>query len=283
MTLQNILVCVNVALFAYQMITVVVSFNKNISRGWLSTTNNYNRKKSLIPNVRFSPLTNDFMFMGVLATRQPHRYITSGFLHGGILHLLLNMRALVQTPTWLEAGLGKPLYITVYLASTIVANICHSLFYGSRIPALGSSGAICGLMGYEFCMWTKMNRPTNSNRIIRNMLQMVVLGAMVPCVSNASHIGGFAAGAFLGWVLGPTFFKSYAAKQNRLNVNKYNPPQALQRVMGHDQVVKNIRPVSLTLFWIAAFIICANNPTTRRIPQLVLQGLLHPGSLGRRF
>lgn len=295
-TMQNILVCVNVALFIYQIVTApravrpTNASNSSTIRRWytgLTKKRGYHKNKvgtaTLLPNVLFSTVTTDFMFMSILANqgRQPHRYLTSGFLHGGILHLLLNMRSLYKTPTWLEAGLGKPLYITVYLLSTVGANLCHAAFYGSRTPTIGSSGAICGLMGYEFIMWRKMKRTMNSNHIIQNMFAMLLVGALVPCVSNASHIGGFAAGALVGWILGPAFTKSYAAKRNRLNYSSsIEPPPALQRVMGFDLAI-NPPMVSLKLFWTAILLLCATNANTRRIPELILRGIFYPGSLSK--
>jgi membrane associated rhomboid family serine protease len=303
-TVQNILVSVNVIFFVYQMLTApravrptkVNNISSAIQRWHTSFTKGnkgFHRAKgatNLFPNVLLSSLTTDFMFMSSLANqgRQPHRYVTSGFLHGGILHLLLNMRSLYRTPTWLEAGLGKPLYMTVYLLSTIGANLCHAYFHGAGAPTIGSSGAICGLMGYEFIMWRKLKRTMNSNYILQNMLAMLLVGALVPCVSNASHIGGFVTGALLGWFLGPSFTKSYAAKRDRLNYSNYassanlKPPAELQRVMGFD-LVMSPPLVPLKIFWGAIIVLCATNPNTRRIPELISKGFFHPGSLSRRL
>ena len=268
-TLQKLLVYVNIAFFAYQVATVPAAATVQTA-------------KTALPNVFLSPLTTDFMFMGYFARLQPHRCITSGFLHGGVLHLLLNMQALWTTPAWLEAGLGPSLYITVYLFSVVAANLCHATFLGYNVPCIGASGGICGLMGYRFVMLRKMKQNAYSNAIFKSMVQLILYGALIPRVSNAAHIGGFVAGALLGWILGPNFSKSYAAKRRRWLVRDPSTSPTLQNVMGSD-LVNNPSRISLKLFWIGVLLFCANDPTLRQIPLLVSRGIIDPGSLGGRL
>ena len=75
-------------------------------------------------------------------------YFTSMFLHGGWLHLIGNMLFLWIFGDNIEDAFGHFGYLIFYLSCGIVAGIVHTFFnWGSRIPAIGASGAIAGVMG----------------------------------------------------------------------------------------------------------------------------------------
>jgi membrane associated rhomboid family serine protease len=70
------------------------------------------------------------------------------FLHGGWLHLILNMWTLWLFGPTIEDRLGHGRYLAFYLACGFAASITHVIFNPtSIIPALGASGAIAGLLG----------------------------------------------------------------------------------------------------------------------------------------
>jgi membrane associated rhomboid family serine protease len=74
--------------------------------------------------------------------------ITYQFLHVDFLHLLLNMLFLWVVGCTLELALGRAAYLTAYLAGGVVAALAHTLSNpASYDPAIGSSGAVAGLMG----------------------------------------------------------------------------------------------------------------------------------------
>ena len=74
--------------------------------------------------------------------------ITSMFLHGGWLHLVGNMWYLWIFGDNVEDRLGRTRYILFYLASGVVAGLLHyALHPASRVPTVGASGAIAGVLG----------------------------------------------------------------------------------------------------------------------------------------
>ena len=75
---------------------------------------------------------------------QPWRFLTAIFLHGGLLHLLYNMFALVLFGLFLEGLIGGRKFLLVFFVSGILANIISVFFYPS---SLGASGAISGIIG----------------------------------------------------------------------------------------------------------------------------------------
>jgi membrane associated rhomboid family serine protease len=74
--------------------------------------------------------------------------VTSMFLHGGWLHLIGNMWFLWIYGDNVEDILGPFKYLLFYLACGVAAGLTHVLTNpDSRVPTIGASGAIAGVMG----------------------------------------------------------------------------------------------------------------------------------------
>jgi membrane associated rhomboid family serine protease len=72
----------------------------------------------------------------------------SMFLHGGLLHIGGNMLYLWIFGDNIEDRLGHFRYLFFYLACGFVATLSHAFFNpASRVPAIGASGAIAGVLG----------------------------------------------------------------------------------------------------------------------------------------
>jgi membrane associated rhomboid family serine protease len=76
--------------------------------------------------------------------------LTSMFLHGGFLHIGSNMLFLWIFGDNVEDRLGHLKYLLFYLLCGLGASAAHIYFnWGSRIPSVGASGAIAGVLaGY---------------------------------------------------------------------------------------------------------------------------------------
>ena len=75
-------------------------------------------------------------------------FFTMMFLHGGWLHLILNMWALWVFGGPVEDRLGPARYLLLYFACGVIAALTHYQFNPtSPVPALGASGAIGGVIG----------------------------------------------------------------------------------------------------------------------------------------
>lgn len=74
--------------------------------------------------------------------------LTSMFLHGGWLHLVGNMWYLWIFGDNIEDRLGHVRFLVFYLLAGIVAASLHYAFNpASRLPTVGASGAIAGVLG----------------------------------------------------------------------------------------------------------------------------------------
>jgi len=75
-------------------------------------------------------------------------FVTNMFLHGGWLHLILNMWTLWLFGPAVEDRLGSGRYLAFYLVCGVLASATYAYFNAtSMVPALGASGAIAGVLG----------------------------------------------------------------------------------------------------------------------------------------
>jgi membrane associated rhomboid family serine protease len=82
--------------------------------------------------------------------------ITSMFLHGGVWHVLGNMLYLFIFGAAVEYRMGPPRYAAFYLASGIAAALATVwIAPESRVPVIGASGAIAGVLGAYFIFYPR--------------------------------------------------------------------------------------------------------------------------------
>lgn len=82
--------------------------------------------------------------------------LTSMFLHGGLLHILGNMWILWIFGDNVEDYLGHFYYLLFYLVCGTVAALTDiALSPLSRVPMIGASGAIAGVMGAYFLLYPR--------------------------------------------------------------------------------------------------------------------------------
>jgi membrane associated rhomboid family serine protease len=88
----------------------------------------------------WSPLSDNFFFW---------QFLTHLFLHGGLLHIIFNMLAIISLGTHVEKYLGSSQFLRFYLFCGVFASIFHILMTEfSDVPMVGASGAIFGIFSY---------------------------------------------------------------------------------------------------------------------------------------
>ncbi len=100
---------------------------------------------TLSPEVLNQFVTN----WGIVPDRlQISSLFTSMFLHGGWMHLIGNMLFLWVFGRNLEDLIGGGRFLLFYLICGLIAAVVHVIFNPySRMPTIGASGAIAGVMG----------------------------------------------------------------------------------------------------------------------------------------
>ena len=156
----------------------------------------------------FSPDIQVLNAMGMLYLRavlqgEFYRLVGYMFLHGSLLHLLLNMFWFYYLSKEVKNFLLDSQIFLVYIVSGISGAIV-ALLFGGGAPVIGSSGAVFGLLGcllaygrkrkdlVGFIVWKKYSFLA---------LVMIIFGFLLPGVSNSGHIGGIAGGFGISYLL----------------------------------------------------------------------------------
>ncbi len=137
--------------------------------------------------------------MNVVAAHEYWRFLTSGFLHAGLLHFLMNMYALLNIGLLCEKVYKKGQYITILLLSIIIGNIFVFMMSGNVIT-VGISSGIYGVMA-AFIVYLFENGNIKHPIVRRSIIRLIMINVLitiVPGVSFVAHLGGIITGSFLG-------------------------------------------------------------------------------------
>ena len=162
-------------------------------------------------------------------------YLTSLFVHAGILHVAGNMVYLFLFGSCVEDVIGRPRFVAFYLFCGLVSEFTHIAFapdhFSSEVPLGGASGAISGCIGAFLVLFlrTKIEfkwviffffRLWNGEFflpawIVISFWFLSDLAGMVLGMFSSEHGEGVAFGAHVGGTLCGLAFISIERKFNR--------------------------------------------------------------------
>lgn len=129
-----------------------------------------------------------------------YRLITSMFLHGGLIHILLNMYALYSIGPIVEKIYGPKKYIVIYFVSGILSSLLSYIM--SPAMSIGASGAIFGLLGALLVYAYKMRKRIGKG-LIKNIVTVIginlFIGMTIPNIDNFAHVGGLIGGLVISY------------------------------------------------------------------------------------
>jgi rhomboid protease GluP len=129
----------------------------------------------------------------------PWRLILGTFLHGGLLHIGMNMFVLLDISPVVEELYGSARFLFLYVACGVGGSL-SSTFLG-KYPSVGASGAILGIIGILIAVTTKRsgaNIQAMRSRLISWVVTIFAFGFLVRGVDNWGHFGGLVTGFILG-------------------------------------------------------------------------------------
>ncbi|OZF06917.1 rhomboid family intramembrane serine protease [Rhodococcus sp. 15-1154-1] len=152
------------------------------------------QSRSVMDNTGASSLYESLaLFPPAVALGDYERLIGSGFLHYGLIHLLVNMFALYIIGRDVEAILGKTRYIAVYVVSLVGGSASVMLLEDPFTATVGASGAIFGLLGAQAIILLKLRRSPTPALVVIGL--NIVISITIPGISLWGHMGGLLAGA----------------------------------------------------------------------------------------
>ena len=159
--------------------------------------------------IQFSGSSSDsfqnFLAMGwksnrEIASGEYYRLLTSTFLHGDEIHLLVNMYSL-----WSIGGISMSVFGTtgfglIYFLSGLGGSLA-SFFFNAN-PSVGASGAIFGLVGALLALGIQ----TNNFGLINSIFITIVINVAIAFLpgsrlDNWGHLGGILTGFVVSFVL----------------------------------------------------------------------------------
>ena len=131
-----------------------------------------------------------------LANGKPFAILTYMFVHGSILHLVINYFSLRSLSVWMEQKYGSTRSILLFLATGaiggLVALFIYPLLGHGSFFIVGSSGSICGWIGYSvFDQWKE-----NRKQTVFSVPYILVMGMVMPS-SFVIHASCFIVGLLL--------------------------------------------------------------------------------------
>ncbi len=120
------------------------------------------------------------------------RLITSTFLHGGLVHIALNMVGLYWLGTIIEQALGTTRFLLVYFVSGL-AGSAAALWMDPLSPTVGASGAIFGLIGALLILEYMATGSLMGQAMVLILVNLAITFSL-PGISVGGHLGGLAGG-----------------------------------------------------------------------------------------
>lgn len=186
------------------------------------------------PNLRSTAYALGAFWIALLEGAQPifpsqpvAMFGTYAFLHGGPVHMIVNMIALISFGTAIVNRIGQKRFLVVYAISALGGAAGFGLFSTSSAPMVGASGALFGLLGTWVC-WDYLDRRHYGDPLWVTLRAVVFLVAynlvfwilLHGQLAWETHFGGFVA----GWLLA-VFWGRSVLNQSRLRRGLDRRPQ----------------------------------------------------------
>lgn len=137
-------------------------------------------------------------------------FLTYAFLHGGPVHLVVNLITLFSLGQIVIARAGVAKFAALYVAAMLGGAVVFGLLAQGPQPMVGASGALFGLAG-SVLAWDYLDRfseslplwPVGRAVILLLVLNLVLWWAMDGLLAWQTHLGGFLAGWVMAMLLDP--------------------------------------------------------------------------------
>jgi rhomboid protease GluP len=141
-------------------------------------------------------------------------FLTAGWLHAGVLHVLFNVLWIRQLAPAVADLYGPARMVVIYTASGVAGFALTTLAgaYLRFLPipflrgadfSVGASAPIFGLLGAMVYYGRRTGSQIASQTGLQYALILGVFGLIMPGIDNWAHAGGFAGGYLAGRILDP--------------------------------------------------------------------------------
>lgn len=132
------------------------------------------------------------------------RLFISIFLHGGLIHLLMNSFSLYIVGRIVEVNFSKTSYINIFFFSGLLGGIV-SIYFHPLDVVIGASGAIFGIFGALAGFFIAFRKELKKNSFVNDFIIIITinlfLGLSIESIDMSAHIGGLVFGIVSGYIL----------------------------------------------------------------------------------
>lgn len=132
------------------------------------------------------------------------RMLSSQVVHIGLIHLLMNAYFLFMVGPTLEAALGTPRFVILYVIGGLCGDVAICLVYDPQIISAGGSTSLFAMLGAFVAMHYRAGRSVRdffdspaARSLLGLILANLIIGWIVPYISQTGHIGGLVGGLLL--------------------------------------------------------------------------------------
>ncbi|MEX2578021.1 MAG: rhomboid family intramembrane serine protease [Verrucomicrobiales bacterium] len=156
----------------------------------------------LVPSIERAALVKS----AVIEDGEWWRTVTTGLMHGNLVHILFNGMALYSLGRVIVA-LVSPSLMSIVFLFTVVTGSLASLWLGQGQASVGASGGILGCLGFLLVV-TERFKGALPGYLRESCIQATIVIAIFGLlgnqfIDNAAHGGGFLGGILLGAVFFP--------------------------------------------------------------------------------
>lgn len=149
-----------------------------------------------------------------VAAGQWWRLITAGFLHGGLIHILMNSWVLFDLGAAVEETFGAARMWVIYIVATFTGFWASN--WWSAYPSVGASAGIYGLIGAMIAYGT-LRRSAAGQMLKTHYSRWAVYGLIIGLlpgfrIDNAAHLGGLAGGFAVAYLAGKVNLREVGEK-----------------------------------------------------------------------
>ncbi len=171
------------------------------------------------PEWRFAAYALGGFWPGLLHDWRPNyrgqpelMFVTYGFLHAGLVHLIVNMMSVVSLGLVVVDRIGQRGFILLYGLSLLGGGIGFGFLSNATSPMVGASGALFGLAGGVIA-WAQLDRRAEALSlwpVARALIWLFAVNVILWLVTGGqlawqTHLGGFLVGAAAALLLDKWF------------------------------------------------------------------------------
>lgn len=132
-------------------------------------------------------------------------FFTHALLHGGLLHLAMNMAVLLGLGTFVADRYGGRTVVPLFVVGALAGGAVFGLLSNEAIPMVGASGAIFAFLGvWTVWDWKRLRavgastRPVWTRIFVLVGINVAMFVGLAGMLAWEAHLGGFLAGVAIG-------------------------------------------------------------------------------------